>query len=91
MAKLYYKFGAMGSSKTAQALMTKFNYEEKGKRVLLVKPSTDNRDDLTDLNGNVKTIVRSRIGLYAEAIAVKPEDSIRSLYESESLAFGIDV
>ena len=29
MAKLYFKFGAMGSSKTANALMTKFNYEEK--------------------------------------------------------------
>ena len=28
MAKLYFKFGAMGSSKSAQALMTKFNYEE---------------------------------------------------------------
>ena len=31
MAKLYFKFGAMGSSKSAQALMTKFNYEEKNK------------------------------------------------------------
>ena len=39
MAKLYYKYGSMGSSKTANALMTKFNYEEKGKRVLLLKPS----------------------------------------------------
>ena len=39
MAKLYFKFGAMGSSKTAQALMTKFNYEEKGKSVLLIKPA----------------------------------------------------
>ncbi len=44
MAKLYYKYGSMGSSKTANALMTKFNYEEKGKRVLLLKPSIDNRD-----------------------------------------------
>ena len=34
MAKLYFKFGAMGSSKTAQALMTKFNYEEKDKSVI---------------------------------------------------------
>ena len=30
MAKLYFKYGAMGSSKSAQALTTKFNYEEKG-------------------------------------------------------------
>ena len=45
MAKLYFKFGAMGSSKTAQALMTKFNYEEKDQTVWLIKPATDTRDD----------------------------------------------
>ena len=36
MAKLYFKYGAMGSSKSAQALMTKFNYEEKDRKVWLV-------------------------------------------------------
>ena len=30
MAQLYFKFGAMGSSKTANALMARFNYEERG-------------------------------------------------------------
>lgn len=59
MAKLYYKYGAMGSSKTANALMTKFNYEEKGKRVLLLKPTVDNRDGAN--------VVKSRIGLEANA------------------------
>jgi thymidine kinase len=39
MAKLYFKYGAMGSSKTAQALITKFNYEERGMLVWLIKPS----------------------------------------------------
>ena len=39
MAKLYFKYGAMGSSKTAQALTTKFNYEERGMTVWLIKPS----------------------------------------------------
>ena len=33
MAKLYFKDGAMGSSKTAQALITKYNYEERLKRL----------------------------------------------------------
>lgn len=36
MAKLYFKYGAMGSSKSAQALMTKFNYEEKDRKVWLI-------------------------------------------------------
>lgn len=80
MAKLYFKFGAMGSSKTAQALMTKFNYEEKGKTVWLIKPSTDTRDDKRDENGELVTVVKSRIGLYAPAEAVRGSDSIKELY-----------
>ena len=91
MAKLYFKFGAMGSSKTAQALMTKFNYEEKGKRVLLIKPATDNRDDRVDEHGNVCTIVRSRIGLYAEAVAVSPENDVRKLYLTRHEESPLDV
>ena len=91
MAKLYFKFGAMGSSKTAQALMTRFNYEEKGKRVLLIKPATDNRDDRVDEHGNVCTIVRSRIGLYAEAVAVSPEDDVRKLYLTRHEESPLDV
>ena len=55
MAKLYFKYGAMGSSKTAQALITKYNYEENGMHVWLVKPSADVRDGVD--------ILKSRIGL----------------------------
>ena len=44
MPKLYFKYGAMGSSKTAQALITKYNYEERGLKVWLLKPSADTRD-----------------------------------------------
>ena len=72
MAKLYFKYGAMGSSKTAQALITKFNYEERGMSVWLIKPSTDDRDGAR--------IIRSRIGLYAEADVVAPEDDVRARF-----------
>ncbi|MDI9541059.1 MAG: thymidine kinase [Bacillota bacterium] len=68
MAKLYFKFGAMGSSKTANALMTKFNYEEKNKRVWLIKPALDDRDGVT--------ILKSRIGLQAKADVIQADDSI---------------
>ncbi len=68
MAKLYFKFGAMGSSKTAQALITKFNYEERGMRVWLIKPATDTRDGAT--------AITSRIGLTAECDVIDKEDSI---------------
>ena len=76
MAKLYFKFGAMGCSKTAQALITKFNYEERGMKVLLVKPSTDNRDGATT--------VRSRIGLHAEASTVPESVDLYDLYKDEN-------
>lgn len=69
MAKLYYKYGAMGSSKSANALITKFNYEERGMRVWLIKPSVDNRDGVDH--------IRSRIGLDEIADVIRPEDDIR--------------
>lgn len=76
MAKLYFKYGAMGSSKTAQALITKFNYEERGMRVWLIKPATDNRDGYG--------IIKSRVGLSAECRAIEKSEDILALYESES-------
>lgn len=72
MAKLYFKYGAMGSSKSAQALITKFNYEERGMKVWLIKPATDNRDGLQ--------VIKSRIGLVEMATAIKEDDSILSKY-----------
>lgn len=44
MAKLYFRYGAMGSSKTANALMVAYNYKERGKKVLLAKPKLDTRE-----------------------------------------------
>ena len=73
MAKLYFKYGAMGSSKTAQALITKFNYEERGMKVWLIKPSTDSRDG--------ESTVRSRIGLSAEAQAIPADMNIEKEYK----------
>ena len=72
MAKLYFKYGAMGSSKSAQALITKFNYEEKGMRVWLIKPSVDTRDGAD--------LIRSRIGLEAHARIITPEQDIAAEY-----------
>ena len=68
MAKLYFKYGAMGSSKTAQALITKYNYEENDLKVWLIKPSADTRDGAQ--------ILRSRIGLEAEVEVIPPEADI---------------
>ena len=74
MAKLYFKYGAMGSSKSAQALITQFNYEELGMSVWLIKPSVDDRDGAD--------IVKSRVGLARHATVIFPEDDIRARYEA---------
>lgn len=60
MAKLYFYYGAMGSSKTANALMAEYNYRERGQNVLLAKTNMDTRDG--------SNIIRSRIGLERECI-----------------------
>ena len=85
MAKLYFKYGAMGSSKTAQALITKYNYEENDLKVWLIKPSADMRDG--------ETILRSRIGLEAsveivdECQFLEPEqvDQLRAIVDDYNL------
>lgn len=82
MSKLYFKFGAMGSSKTANALMTRFNYLEKNHSVWLIKPQTDTRDDYADEKGNIVTVVKSRIGLSAPANIIKDTDDITLLFKT---------
>ena len=82
MSKLYFKFGAMASSKTANALMTKFNYEEKGNKVWLIKPDLDNRDDYVDEQGKKVTVVKSRIGLSAVADVVRQEENLLQRFQT---------
>ncbi len=77
MAKLYFKYGAMGSSKTAQALITKYNYEENDLKVWLVKPSADTRDG--------RQILRSRIGLQAQVEIIPPECDVLELFRRTRL------
>ena len=76
MAKLYFKYGAMGSSKTATALITKYNYEERGMKVWLIKPALDDRDGVATL--------RSRVGLSAEANVIAAGDDVAERWRTES-------
>ena len=91
MSKLYFKFGAMASSKTANALMTRFNYEEKDNHVWLIKPDLDNRDDYTDENGVRVTVVKSRIGLSAVADVVRRDEDIHARFVALNKKQHIDV
>lgn len=76
MAKLYFKYGVMGSSKTAQALITKFNYEERGMRVWLIKPQIDSRDG--------DNIILSRAGLSSPAYVLASDENVYESYNTLS-------
>ncbi len=76
MAKLYFAYGTMGSSKTAQALMLRFSFLERGQKVLFLKPSIDTRDG----EGMVKSRVK---GLEAPVLMFNTNDSLLELYKNE--------
>ena len=76
MAKLYFRYGAMGSSRTANALMVEYNYRERGKKALLTKPAADTRDG--------EKIVSSRMGLKENCIWM---EEVMEMPESEILKY----
>ncbi len=55
IGKLYFRYGTMGSAKTALLLTTAYNFEERGIDYLCFKPVIDTRDK--------KNVIRSRIGI----------------------------
>lgn len=65
LAKLYFRYGAMNSGKSIEVLRTAHNYEEQGKRVLLLTPAIDDRYGVGSIT--------SRIGLSKEAVIVTEE------------------
>lgn len=86
MGKLYFKYGVMGCSKTASALMCKFNYEQQGFSVLLLKSVLDTRDTL---KGEI--VVHSRIGLECKCTAFTTSDNLLDIVERESNGKKYDV
>lgn len=68
MSKLYFRYGAMSSGKTAALLQVAHNYEKQGMTVVLVKPSVDTK-------GNEKVV--SRLGIEREVdIVLAPNEEL---------------
>jgi thymidine kinase len=69
MGKLYFRHGAMNSGKSTALLQVAFNYEERGQKVLLVKPAVDTKGD---------NKVMSRLGMVREVdFLVLPNEDLR--------------
>ena len=45
MAKLHFKYGAMNSGKSDTLIKTAYNYEERGLKVVVIKPKIDTKGD----------------------------------------------
>lgn len=68
MAKLYFRYGAMGASKTSNALMVEYNYRERGQNAVIMKPSIDTREGVD--------VVKSRIGIGVKAVLIFPDSDV---------------
>ena len=76
MAKLYFRYSAMNSGKTTALIQAAYNYEERGMRVLVMKPSIDTKGDQA---------VTSRLGASRNVdILLEPQMSPRSMLDSHT-------
>ncbi len=83
MAKLYFRYGAMNSGKSTAMLQAAYNYEERGHRVLLAKPSVDVKGDTT---------IVSRLGVTREVdFVISPDDDVYLQFQRESAIAGGEV
>ncbi len=82
MAKLYFRYGAMGASKSANALMVEYNYRERNQNALLLKPAIDDRDGFS--------YIASRLGIKCEATVVSDTDNLFELINNKNSEEKID-
>lgn len=78
MSKLYFRYGAMNSGKSTALLQAAFNYEERGQRVLVVKPDTDTKGE---------SAIVSRLGVTRPVdFTVGPGQDVHRTFLAESAA-----
>lgn len=82
MAQLYYRYSTMNAGKSIELIKVAYNYEERGKNVLTLVPSVDDRYGVG--------LITSRIGVQREALIVKDDTNILSLYLRENEKRKID-
>lgn len=78
LGKLYFKYGTMGSAKTAMLLTTAYNFEERNMPYLCFKPVVDTRDE--------KNVIRSRIGIERECGWIYPSTNLYDMIHEKARA-----
>ena len=82
MAQLYYRYSTMNAGKSIELIKVAYNYEERGKQVLTLIPSVDDRYGVG--------VITSRIGIQREALVVNEDTNILELYIRENEKRKID-
>ncbi len=82
MAQLYYRYSTMNAGKSIELIKVAYNYEERGKNVLTLVPSVDDRYGIG--------VITSRIGVQREAMIVNDDTNILELYIRENEKRRID-
>jgi len=68
VGKLYFRYGTMGSAKTALLLTQAYNFEERGMQYLCMKPIIDDREK--------DNVIRSRIGIERRCSWIYPDTDL---------------
>ena len=82
MAQLYFRYSTMNAGKSIELIKVAYNYEERGKRVLTLVPSADNRYGTG--------VITSRIGIQRQAIMVSQDSNILEIFMREREKDDID-
>lgn len=82
MAQLYFRYSTMNAGKSIELIKVAYNYEERGKRVLTLVPSADNRYGTG--------VITSRIGIQRQAIMVSKDSNILEIFMREREKDDID-
>ena len=82
MAQLYYRYSTMNAGKSIELIKVAYNYEERGKHVITLSPSVDDRYGVGKIT--------SRIGISRDAIVINSSTDITALYLEEEAREHID-
>ena len=83
MSKLYFRYGAMNSGKSTHLMQVAYNYEERGMKVILIKPSTDKK-------GGDKLVSRLGVERKVDILCEKKMDIYEEIKKWQEVKFKID-
>ena len=83
MSKLYFRYGAMNSGKSTHLMQVAHNYEERGMRVILIKPSTDKK-------GGDKLVSRLGVERKVDILCEKKMDIYEEIKKWQEVKFKVN-